>query len=273
MHRSTGKLIVGLVLLLSCVTLARGEQIVLVAGGGSGADGGQATDAKLAGPFAIAFDSAGNIIIAEYVGQRVRKIDGNGIITTLAGDGEKGFAGDEGPATQAKFNNPHSLTVGPSNEILIADTANRRVRRIDPATGRITMFAGTGVKGFSGDYGPAVQADFGSIYCVAFDRDKERLYLDDLDNRRIRVMFTKTTVVNTVAGNGEKGVPRDGSDAAQSPLVDPRAVAVDNDGNVYILERSGNALRVVDKQNKIRTVAGTGEKGSSGDGGPACRPR
>ena len=82
-------------------------------------------------------------------------------------------------------------------------------------------------------------------------------------------MDVATGVVSTVAGNGEKGVPKDGADARESPMIDPRAVATDGKGNVYILDRGGNALRVVDRAGKIRTLAGTGEKGSSGDGGPA----
>ena len=100
-------------------------------------------------------------------------------------------------------------------------------------------------------------------------RAKAVLYLADLENRRIRAVDLKTGLVSTIAGNGSKGVPEDGAEARRAPLVDPRAVAVDGRGNVYILERSGHALRVVDRSGKIRTVAGTGAKGSSGDGGDA----
>src|SRR5262249_18741810 len=144
-----------------------------------------------------------------------------------------------------------------------------RVRRLDPKTGIVTPFAGTGEKGYGGDGGPAAKAQFGAIYCVAFDPKGERLYLADLDNRRIRAIDRKTGIVPTVAGNGEKGVPADGAEAVKAPLVDPRAVAVDGKGNIYILERSGHALRVVDASGKIRTVAGTGKAGSTGDGGDA----
>jgi DNA-binding beta-propeller fold protein YncE len=129
--------------------------------------------------------------------------------------------------------------------------------------------AGTGEKGYSGDGGPALQAKFGGLYCLAFDAKGENLYVADLDNRRIRAIHVKSGIVTTVAGNGEKGVPKDGAEAKSQPLVDPRAVAVDSKGNVYICERGGHALRVVDPAGRIRTVAGTGKAGLAGDGGPA----
>jgi DNA-binding beta-propeller fold protein YncE len=165
----------------------------------------------------------------------------------------------------------HSLVVTRGGDILVADTWNNRVRKIDSRTGRITALAGTGRKGFSGDGGPADRAEFGGIYCIALDEPGDVLYMADLDNRRVRVVNLKTGLVSTLAGNGQKGVPEDGADARSAPLVDPRAVAVDSRGNVYILERAGHALRVVDRSGKIRTVAGTGAKGSSGDGGAALK--
>jgi sugar lactone lactonase YvrE len=163
----------------------------------------------------------------------------------------------------------HSLAVLPRGDIFVADTLNNRIRKFDPKTGLIHAFAGTGTKGFSGDGGPAEKAEFGGVYCVALDPSREQLYVADLDNRRIRKIDLKTNVVSTVAGNGRKGVPADGTDAVNAPLVDPRAVAADAKGNIYILERGGHALRVVDDRGKIRTVAGTGKVGATGDGGDA----
>ena len=125
----------------------------------------------------------------------------------------------------------------------------------------VNAFAGTGEKGFSGDGGPAKDAKFGGVFCVSFDPDKKNLYITDLDNKRIRKIDMKTEIVTTVAGNGKGGVPKDGEDALTQPLVDPRAHAVDKDGNIWILERGGHALRVVDAKGKIRTVAGTGKSG------------
>jgi sugar lactone lactonase YvrE len=162
----------------------------------------------------------------------------------------------------------HNLAITPSGDIYLADTLNHRVRKIDLKSGLITTAAGT-EKGFSGDGGPATSARFSGIYCITLDPRGERLYLADLDNRRIRMVELKSGIVSTVAGNGEKGVPTDGAEAARAPLVDPRAVTADAQGNVYVLERSGHALRVVDREGRIRTVVGTGQKGASGDGGSA----
>jgi DNA-binding beta-propeller fold protein YncE len=248
---------------------ARAEKVVLVAGGGAAGDGSQATTAKLLTPFGVGFDGACNLYVVEYTGQRVRRIDRKGIISTVAGIGQKGAGGVGGPAIKAELNNPHSLAVMPNGDVLVADTTNNRVSRIDNKTGRLTVIVGTGEKGFSGDGGPATRARFGNIYCAALDSRGERLYLADLDNRRIRVLDLQTGVVTIVAGNGQKGIPEDGAEAVKAPLVDPRAVAVDSKGNVYILERGGHALRVVDRQGTIRTIAGTGKAGATGDGGDA----
>jgi sugar lactone lactonase YvrE len=202
-------------------------------------------------PFGVEFDRDGNTYVVEMGGNRVTVLDAKGGRRVLADD----------------FKGPHHLLMGPDRALYVTDTWNNRVRRFDLATGQSTVVAGTGVKGFSGDGGPATAAQFGGIFSIAFD--PRTLYICDLDNRRIRAVDLKTGLVQTVAGNGEKGVPRDGEDARTQPLVDPRAIAVDAKGNLYICERGGHALRVVDAAGKIRTVAGTGVAGSGGDGGPA----
>jgi sugar lactone lactonase YvrE len=262
--------ILAIVICLATFHFAHADKLLLVAGAGTGGAGVPAVQAKLQSPFGVDFDKTGNLYFVEYNGQRVGKVDSSGILTTIAGTGMKGAGGDNGPALQAQFNNLHSLAIAPSGAIYLADTGNNRVRKIDPKTGLITPVAGTGQKGFGGDGGPALNATFGAIYCVALDTKGEHLYLADLDNRRIRVLDLLTGIVTTVAGNGQRGVPTDGADARSAPLVDPRAVAVDSKSNVYILERSGHALRVVDSAGKIRTVAGTGAKGATGDDGAAA---
>jgi DNA-binding beta-propeller fold protein YncE len=254
-------------LLAGLASHATAGMVVLVAGGGTGGDGSPATSAKLTAPFGVDFDRSGAMFIVEMTGNRLLKVDSSGTLIRVAGNGEKGSSGDDGPAKDAKIDGAHSLAIAPTGDIYLADTWNSRVRKIDGRTGVITTFAGRGKKGFGGDGGPAIEADFGNIYCVAFDPKAEHMYLADLDNRRIRAIDMKTNIVTTIAGNGRRGVPEGGADAASAPLVDPRAVAADASGNVYVLERSGHALRVVDPHGKIRTAVGTGMPGNTGDGG------
>jgi sugar lactone lactonase YvrE len=202
---------------------------------------------------------------------RILKLDAKGVLKIIAGESGKGYSGDGGPAAKAQLHFPHNLIVAPNGALLIADTLNNCVRKIDAKTGIITTIAGTNEKGFSGDGGPAAKAKFNGTFSIALDRAGKQLYICDLGNRRIRAMDMKTGLVKTVAGNGQRGLPTDGADAVSSPLADPRAVCVDSKGNIYILERGGHALRVVDKAGKIRTVAGTGKKGFSGDDGDALQ--
>ena len=260
---------IALTLLLS-LPCSAAERIVLVAGGGTGTTG-PAKEAKLVAPFGIDFDKGGNAFLVELSGGRVLKIDSQGMLVTIGGSDEKGSDGDGGPAKNATFNGMHSLAIGPDGTVYLADTWNNRIRTYDPKSGKIAAFAGTGEKGFSGDSGSAAKAKFGGIYSVAFDAGGKNIVLADLDNRRVRKIELASGLVTTVAGNGEKGVPADGAVAAKSPLVDPRAACFDSQGNVYVLERSGNALRVVSPDGKTRTVVGTGKVGATGDGGDATK--
>jgi streptogramin lyase len=193
------------------------------------------------------------MFIAEMGGNRVSIFDRRSVVVPL----------------ETPFNGPHHLIAGSDGQIYVADTWGHMVRRVDPATGAVTRVAGTGQKGFSGDGGPALDAQFGAVFSIAIHAGT--LYIADLDNRRIRSVNLTSGIVGTVAGNGDTGVPVDGADAKTQPLVDPRAVAVDASGQIYICERGGHALRVVDTRGRIRTVAGTGQAGFSGDGGPALK--
>ena len=261
--------LIAAILFLAAANAARADKLVLIAGGGEETGNGPAVKAKLSQPFGIDLDKAGNFYLVEYLGGRVLKVDPKGMLTRIAG-GKNGAIGDNGPSLDAAFNHMHSLAVTPDGAIYVADTGNNRVRKIDPKSGLITPFAGSGTKGDAKPGGRALDADLGGIYCIAFNADFSRLYLTDLDNRRIRVVDMKTGMIDTVAGNGKKGVPADGADAKTAPLFDPRAACPDRKGNLYILERGGHALRVVDPAGKIRTVVGiTGKAGNTGDDGDA----
>ncbi len=250
---------------------ARADKLVLVAGGGTKPGDCPAIEARLDHPFGIDFDKQGNSYLVEMTGNRVLKIDPKGMLTVIGGTGKKGDAGDGGPALKAEFNGMHSLCVLPDGNLCLADTFNSRLRKLDLSNGNVAALAGTGKKAFSGDGGPALKAEFTGTYSVALDARGEHLFVADLENRRVRKIHLASGTVTTVAGNGEKGVPKDGAEAAKAPLVDPRAVAVDKDGNLWILERGGHCLRVVDSAGRIKTVAGTGKAGLSGDGGDALK--
>jgi DNA-binding beta-propeller fold protein YncE len=243
------------------VLSARAARLVLVAGGEQDATGIPATEAKLREPFGTDFDRAGNLWIVEMVsGNRLLKVDSRGILTHVAGRLQPGDAGDGGPALDAQFNGPHNLAVLPDGNVLIGDTWNGRVRKVDVNTGTVSTVPGYGVE--------ARAARGNGPYCITLDFTGTRLYIADL--KRVLLLDLSSGRLSVVAGNGQKGRPQDGAVAVEAPLVDPRAVAPDRRGNVYILERGGNALRVVDKDGRIRTVVNaSGAKGGEGDGGPA----
>ncbi len=241
--------------------IAHADQIVLVAGGAQDAVSIRATDAKLKEPFGTAFDSGGHLWIIEMAsGNRLLQVDGGGMIRHVAGKEEAGDSGDGGAAIDAQFNGPHNLVILPDDRILIADTWNGRVRVVDPKAGTVDGLAGwRAQKGRERGNGP---------YCIALNPEGSKLYIADL--RQVHELDLATQKSRVIAGNGQKGLPDDGAVAVDAPLVDPRAVAVDRQGNIYILERGGNALRVVDKEGRIRTVVNaSGKKGGEGDGGPA----
>jgi sugar lactone lactonase YvrE len=268
MNRLTTITVISCSLLICCADLANAQRSSVVIGE-SLAKVKNPEPGELQSPFGVDFDQRGNMYIVELSGGRVHKLDVMGTLTTIAGDGSKGYTGDKGPAKKATFNGMHNVAVTPEGDLYISDSWNHCIRKIDGQTGIITTIAGTGKPGFAGDGGPATKAEFDYLMCVSLNASNDKLYVADLKNLRIRLVDLKTGTVSTAAGNGKKGVPKDGSVATKSPLTDPRAVAVDSQNNVYILERGGHALRVVTPNGKIRTVAGTGKAG--GDDGPALK--
>ncbi|MBI1322565.1 hypothetical protein GC170_05195 [bacterium] len=256
-----------------CVETAEAGKIFLLAGGGESEPPCRATDVKLKEPFYAEPDPQGRLVIAEMAGgQRILRIDDTGQLIRIAGTGRQGKPGNAPqPALEASFDGVHNHAIDrKTGDIYFADTWNAVVRKFDAATGHVVTIAGTGEKGISGDGGPAREAKFGGVYCVALSPDGTRLHLADLHNYAIRTIDLKSGIVRRTAGNGRKGRPNEGGIAVQEPLVDPRAVAEDGSGNVYVLERGGNALRVVRPDGTIRTVVNdSGKKGQGGLGGPS----
>ncbi len=237
--------------------------ITTVAGNGTqgfSGDGGPAINAALNGPSRVTLDGAGNLYIADSGNQRVRKVS-NGIITTVAGNGNPGFGGDGGPATSAYFNYPSGLTFDAAGNLYIADTLNYRIREV--SNGIITTVAGTGTLGFSGDGGPATAAELYAPYGVAVDA-AGNLYIADASNRRIRKV--SNGIINTFAGNGQYRFSGDGGPAISATFYSPQGLAMDAAANVYIGD--GNRIRKV-SNGIITTVAGNGSYGFSGDGASA----
>jgi arylsulfatase A-like enzyme/sugar lactone lactonase YvrE len=242
-----------------------------VVGGLLAQEGGRwdPTSSPLASPFGVDFDGDGNMFVVELEGGRIHQRTADGELKQISGDGSKSYRGDGGPVGKATYNGMHNCAVTPNGDLYIADSWNHCIRKVDHATGNITTIAGTGAAGFSGDGGPATAAKFNFVMCITLNHSGDKLYVADLKNKRIRCVDLRSGIVETIAGNGKNGVPTDGAIAASSPLVDPRAVASDSQGRVYILERGGNALRVVDNDGTIRTVAGTGRRGNQD--GPAMQ--
>ncbi len=239
----------------------------IVAGNGiSGfsGDGGPATSASLSTPYGVAVDSAGNLYIADQYNQRIRKVS-NGTITTVAGNGNQGFSGDGGPATSASLSLPSGVAVDSAGDLYVVDTYNQRIRKI--SNGTITMVAGAGNAGFSGDGGPATSAQFNFYIAGAIAVDSAgNLYIGDTANERVRKVSNGT--ITTVAGNGSSFLSGDGGPATSAQINYPVGVAVDAAGNLYIADYGNERIRKV-TNGTITTVAGNGIRGFAGDGGPA----
>jgi RHS repeat-associated protein len=240
--------------------------ITTVAGDGGyyyDGDGGGAIYHSINSPGQIAVDAAGNIYIAEY--NRIRKVDTNGIITTVAGNGSYRYSGDGGPATAAGIHT-EGVAVDAAGNLYISDNYNNRIRKVD-TNGIITTVAGNGVDGYGGDGGLATAAKLRRPTGVAVDA-AGNIYICDNWNYRIRKVDT-SGIITTVAGNGVDGYGGDGGPATAAKLSLPDGVAVDAAGNIYIADQWNQRIRKVDTRGIITTIAGNGVDGYGGDGGPA----
>jgi uncharacterized protein (TIGR03437 family) len=249
--------------------LSAAGQVAAFAGDGTfgfRGDGGPALEAHLFYPAAVAADAGGNLYIADQRNYRVRKVEAGGRILTVAGTGVSGSTGDGGPAVLARLTTPAGVALDAMGRLWIADQDAHRVRLAAPG-GIIETVAGTGVRGFQGDGGPASGAQLSAPAGVAVDR-AGNAYLADSLNHRVRKIAPDGRI-STVAGRGVRGYGGDGGPAIDAQMDTPRAVAVDAEGNLYVAEYANHCVRRVTAGGRIETVAGTGRRGYSGDGGPA----
>ena len=236
---------------------------------GFSGDGGPATHAKLDNPFGLVRGPDGALWFCEYTGKKIRKINADGTIQTMAGTGKNGYTGDGGPALNATFALPHEIRFDSSGNYYIADMPNNVIRRVDGKTGIITTIAGNGTAGYSGDGGPAVKAQLKQPHSIQFGPDGS-LYICDIGNNVIRRVDLTTGIISAFAGTGKPGATPDGAPIAGTPLKGPRSIDFDKEGNLWVVTREGNQVFKMDlKAHTIHLVAGTGANAFTGNGGPA----
>lgn len=243
-------------------------------GTGFSGDGGPAIAASLSDPYDVAIDASGNLFIADSGNFRIRRVRGDtGIISTVVGNGAFGFSGDGGPASRASLTDASGLALDAAGTLFIADTGNKRIRRVDAASKLISTAAGTGVRGFSGDGGPATSARVANVAGMDVD-DIGNLVFADVDNNRIRRVDAVSGIISTVAGSQFRGFSGDGGPATSAHLNRPTDVALNANGDMFIAGFLNNRIRRVDVATGIiSTVAGNGLRGFSGDGGLATSAR
>ena len=231
-----------------------------------GTDGVAATLTSLNTPSGVAVDAAGNIYIADYGNNRIRKVDLAGIITTIAGTGVGGFGGDNGPATAAQILGPRGIAVDAAGNVFFSD-ANNRIRQINSAGIVSTVAGSNAVGGYGGDGAPATLARLNLPWGIAVDA-AGNIYIADQMNNRIRKVNT-TGIISTITGTGIAFGGGDGGPATAAQVQFPLGVAVDAIGNVFIADNGNNRIRKINTSGVINTIAGSPTYGYSGDGGPA----
>lgn len=252
---------------------AAGADVSTLAGTGvpgfSG-DGAPSAKAQLNNPYGAARGPDGALYVCDIGNHRIRRITNDGTITTVAGNGKAGYAGDGGPATAAALNEPYEVRFR-GDEMFFVEMKNHVLRKVDLRTGTISTLAGTGKPGFSGDDGPATHAQLNQPHAVQFDPTGRFLYVCDIGNHRLRRIDLSTGVITTFAGDGTKRRAPDGAKIGPDlPLNGPRAIDFDAEGNLWLALREGNAVYKLDmKAGTIHHVAGTGKQGFTGNGGPA----
>ena len=256
--------------------LARAGVVRTVAGTGvagyepEGASGLPATRTPVNNPYGVVVGPDGGLYFCEVDTGRTRRLDlGTGRLTTLAGNGTKAYAGDGGPAAEASFSAPHEIRFDSASNLFVVERDAHIVRRVDARTGVVSTVAGTGEAGFSGDGGPAAVAQLRQPHSIAFDA-AGNLLVCDIGNGRVRAVDMRAGTISTLSGTGERVATPDDAPLAGTPLRGPRSIDTDDEGNAYLVLREGNAVLRLDlRAGRLARIAGTGETGYTGDGGPA----
>jgi sugar lactone lactonase YvrE len=228
------------------------------------------SDTRVNNPYGVLVGRDGALYFCDLDNQRIRRLDLKTRRTIdIAGNGERGYAGDGRRATAGSLNMPHEIAFDSPGHLYIAERDNHVVRKVDRSTGVMSTLAGTGSAGFSGDDGPASKAELRQPHSIALDGDG-RLLICDVGNHRIRAVNLSSATIETIGGTGERLPTPDGVPLKGTPLNGPRTMVIDRDGSMYLALREGNAIyRIAPETRRLHHLAGTGEQGYSGDGGPA----
>jgi streptogramin lyase len=258
---------------LQLSVLAHAADIRTIAGNGRqtySGDGGPALEAGLAEPFGLTLGPDNALYVCSVKNHCIRRIEERtGLISTVAGSGQMGYSGDGMSASRALCNEPYEVRFDAEGNMFFVEMQNHVVRRVDAKTSIISTVAGTGRPGFAGDGGKATQAQLRQPHSIALD-GTGGLFIADIGNLRIRRVDLRSGVIETAAGTGTKGAIREGATLTQMPLDGPRAIDFDLRGQMFLALREGNAVYRVDlRGQKLLHLAGTGNSGFSGDGGPA----
>jgi streptogramin lyase len=256
-----------------CPLLVGAAEIKTIAGAGKSGysgDGGPGPAGALANPYGLVIGPDGALYICEVDNHIIRRLDlKTQQLSTVAGNGKRGYSGDGGPARSASLNQPYEIRFDRAGNMFFVEMQNHLVRRVDRKTGSISTVAGTGTAGFAGDGGPAVKAQFRQPHSISFDR-AGLLYIADIGNHRIRRVNLKTGLIETFAGTGDRQPTPNGAPVKGTPLNGPRAIDFDRRGDMFLALREGNAVYRIDMRRlTIHHIAGAGAKGYTGDGGPA----
>lgn len=230
------------------------------------------SDTEVNNPYGMTIGPDGALYFCDLGNQRVRRFDlKTKRVTTIAGNGKAGYAGDGGPAVEASLRAPHELVFDAKGDLYFAERDNHVVRKVDMKTGIISTAAGTGVAGYSGDGGPGAKAQLRQPHCVVRDRDGS-LLICDIGNHRLRRLHPDSGMIETWAGTGEAAATPEGAPVSGTPLNGPRTLVIAPNGDIYVALREANVIVRMDaKTRTFHRVAGTGESGYTGDGGPALQ--